>query len=108
MKVLYFYDEKNQFDHSKLVQDDAQIQQNSTFVAPENGLYEPITWDGSAWVGTAKEVWLKEHPVPTPEPTDQDKTNAAIMLQIARNKAVQNQFNAQAMLAIAANNGGID
>ncbi|VDG23651.1 hypothetical protein [Lactiplantibacillus mudanjiangensis] len=69
MKPLYFYDDNKEFDHIELVEADAPLQNNSTFVAPENGLYEPITWDGNSWSGITQEEWLSQHPVPTPVPT---------------------------------------
>ncbi|VDG18799.1 hypothetical protein [Lactobacillus backii] [Lactiplantibacillus mudanjiangensis] len=106
MKALYFYDENKEFDHIELVEDEAPIQERSTFVAPKNGLFEPITWDGEAWNGITEEEWLAAHPAPTPEPTEQDKTNAQILLQVATNKTAQDQFNAQALLQIAAIKGG--
>lgn len=33
-----------------------------TEIQPEEGLYEPIIFDGSKWVGTDKNIWDEEHP----------------------------------------------
>ena len=33
-----------------------------TEIKPQDGLYEPIFFDGEKWVGTDKEVWEDEHP----------------------------------------------
>lgn len=109
-KILYYWDEQTkELDHSEFFMTDDELPNplpdNATPVAPTNGLYEPIMWDGITWNGTDKDEWLAAHPVPVPEPSEQDKTNAALMLQIAQNKTAQDQFNAQAMLAIAAQNG---
>lgn len=73
MKALYFYDENKEFDHIELVEDEAPIQERSTFVAPKNGLFEPITWDGEAWNGITEEEWLAAHPAPTPVPTEEQQ-----------------------------------
>lgn len=109
-QILYFWNENKELDHSEFFMADDELPNplpdNATSVEPTNGLYEPITWDGTAWNGTDKDEWLAAHPVPAPEPSEQDKTNAALMLQIAQNKTAQDQFNAQAMFAIAAQNEG--
>ncbi|CAM3206089.1 hypothetical protein [Lactiplantibacillus plajomi] len=107
MAILYYWDEKKELNHSEFYQDElpTPMPSNATSVAPRNGLYEPITWNGETWVGTDKEVWLAAHPVSKPEPSAQDKANAALALQIAQNKAAQDKFNAQTMLALAQNGG---
>lgn len=110
-QILYYWDEFQHLEHSELYMDEADLPitlpTNATTIAPKNGLYEPISWNGSAWVGTTKTDWLAAHPVLASEPTDQDKTNASVMLQIAINKATQDQFNSQLLLQTASINGGV-
>ncbi|WP_436704210.1 hypothetical protein [Lactiplantibacillus plantarum] len=118
-KTLYFYNASTKiYDHSELVDVSDKVPDkvtnesgevlNVTTIRPDDGLYTPRKFDteNQTWLGTPKEEWLAAHPVPAPEPSEQDKTNAVLMLQIAQNKAAQDQFNAQAMLAIATQNGG--
>lgn len=109
-QTLYYWDESKHFSYSEFYLNEADVPTplpaNATTLAPESGLYEPISWDGSVWIGADKADWLAAHPAPTPEPTDQDKTNASLMLQIAQNKSEQEKFSAQVLLQIATLNGG--
>lgn len=113
MKLLYFYDEKSkQYDHSELFSDLTDetnsdnsskslhtlpnlLPDNATLVAPTNGLYEPITWDGTAWNGADKDEWLAAHPVPVPDPTAeqamimQQATDITQMKQMIMSQASQ-------------------
>lgn len=76
------YDQTSrEFKGSKLVDDDNYVvQAGETEIKPVDGLYEPVTWTGTTWVGTDKEVWqaaqdakqaeiLKEHPKLASKPT---------------------------------------
>lgn len=56
-KVVYLYDSSNTFTGSKLVDDNYVIQASETEVKPVDGLYTPITWNGTAWVGTDEKTW---------------------------------------------------
>lgn len=77
-KILYYWDQDKHFDHSEFFQNDEDVPNplpdNATAVAPVNGLYEPLTWNGASWDGTPKEDWLAAHPTPAPEPTSEQKT----------------------------------
>lgn len=118
MKVAYFYNSETKvYDHAELVKDGDTVPTSGTgtngealgvtMTRPADGLYEPRKFDtdGNVWTGAAKEDWLAAHPVPTPEPTAQEKANASMLLQIAQNKAAQDQFNAQTLLQIASMGG---
>lgn len=107
MKLIYFYNDQRQLDHSELVDDDYQLPANATDIRPADGLYEPLTFTGSAWTGVTREEWLANHPEPEPiEPSEQDKINAQLLMADATNKAAQDKFNAQIMLEIANAKGG--
>ena len=119
MKVAYFYNQETKvYDHAELVKDGDTAPTSGTgtngeslgvtLTRPADGLYDPRKFDvdGDVWTGDTKEHWLATHPSPTPEPTAQEQANAAMLLQIAQNKATQDQFNAQTLLQIASMNGG--
>lgn len=97
-KVVYMYDQTSrEFKGSKLVDDDNYVvQAGETEIKPTDGLYEPVTWTGTEWVGTDKEVWqeaqdatnqayLKEHPELAPHPTAEQQALTALAQQIADN-----------------------
>lgn len=98
-KAVYSWDKDNHFDTIKLVEDDYQLASNETFVKPEDGLYEPITWNGSTWVGTAKEDWEAAHPATPAEPSEGDQALNALGLQIAGIQKAQ-EATAQALNAL--------
>lgn len=76
-KILYYWDESKKLDHSEIFMTDADLPnplpETATFVAPDNGLYEPITWNGESWDGITQEAWLSQHPAPTPVPTTEQQ-----------------------------------
>ena len=119
MQVAYFYNlETKVYDHAELVKDGDPVPTSGTgangealgvtLTRPADGLYDPRKFDvdGDVWTGDTKEHWLATHPSPTPEPTAQEKANAAVLLQVAQNKAAQDKVNAQMILQIAKSNGG--
>lgn len=103
-KAVYSWDKDNHFDTIKLVEDDYQLASNETFVKPEDGLYEPITWNGSTWVGVSKEEWETKHPQNPIEPTVQQKLDAQTQIQLAqlmKQNKQQAALNAQLTIDIA-------
>ena len=62
MKAIYLYDTTSrEFKGSKTIDDDNYVAQaGETEIKPVDGLYEPVTWDGSKWVGTDQEFG-KQH-----------------------------------------------
>lgn len=55
-----------------------------TDIAPPEGLYEPIHFDGEKWVGTPYEEWLEQQPKFEVEeaPDDKDVLIADLTLQL--------------------------
>ncbi|MFC6170444.1 hypothetical protein [Loigolactobacillus jiayinensis] len=124
MKAIYLYDTtSHEFKNSKLVDDNYVVQAGETEIKPVDGLYEPVTWSGTTWVGTDKEVWqaaqeaeqsemLKEHPEEAPEPTAEQQALTALAQQIAdndNNTQTYLQSLAQSVTALATGttkNGG--
>ncbi|KRM92786.1 hypothetical protein [Loigolactobacillus rennini] len=96
-KLIYFYDNNKQFDHSELVDAATTVPANATDIRPTDGLYEPRTFNGK-WVGVTREEWLKNQPAPEPEePTDQEQAMAELTKQLAQTK--QTATDAQNALA---------
>ena len=107
MKAIYLYDTVTRiFKGSKLVDDDYILQSGETLIEPSEGLYDPkkFSEDGTAWVGTDKEVWqatqdeanqkyLKEHPEAAPQPTTDQQM---IMAQAQQLSTMQQMMMAQA------------
>lgn len=56
-KAIYTFDASNTFTGSKLVDDSYKLQSGETEVKPADGLYTPITWNGTTWVGTDQVTW---------------------------------------------------
>lgn len=118
-KVVYTYDDNNHFTGTKLVADDYEINGNETFVIVPNGQYQPSTWTGTAWVETPQADWeanqkaeqeayLKAHPELAPQPSADQQALAQLALTVAQNKTDQDKTNAQLLLATATSqiNGG--
>ena len=109
MKAIYLYDiASRKFQGSKLVDDDYIVQAGETEIKPTDGLYEPITWDGTQWVGTEQAVWqavqdesyqkyLKEHPEATPQPTAEEKQ----LSELIKVNSQQAALNAQLIKQVA-------
>lgn len=108
MKAIYTWNADNHFVGIKMVEDDYALKDGETFTKPKDGLYEPITHQGTypsdTWIGTSKEVWEANQPKIEIKPTDQQKLNAATNLQIAQLLAAnkqQVQLNAKLTVDIA-------
>jgi hypothetical protein len=93
-KAVYMYDDNNQFTNTKLVEDDYATTAGETEIKPIDGLYEPIAFDGTKWIGTDKAVWqatqdaayqeyLKEHPELAPHPSSEQQMINALGQQVA-------------------------
>lgn len=101
MKAVYTWDADKHFNGIKMVEDDYQLADNETFKKPQDGLYEPISWTGTDWVGTPKDAWEANQPKVEVKPTDQQKLNANVSLQLAQLAQAQKQqekINAQLTL----------
>ena len=84
MKYLYEYDpETKVFTHQIFEVEDDQSIENTTDIKPEDGLYEPIIFDGKKWSGITQEEFIEQNPPEPQEPTDQDEIIANITKQTA-------------------------
>lgn len=84
MKAVYSWDNDKHLDTINLVDDDYQLEPNETFTKPDDGLYEPISWTGSTWVGVSKEEWEAAHPATPAEPSEGDQALNLLGQQIAK------------------------
>lgn len=109
MKAIYLYDiTSREFKGSKLVNDDNYVvQAGETEIKPDNGLYEPVTWNGTTWLGTDQAVWqaaqdadyqeyLKEHPESAPQPSVEQQ-----IAELIKSNAQQTTLNAQLIKQLA-------
>lgn len=113
MKLIYKWDSQNIFSGTKLVEDDYTPAVNETFVAIPQPNLMPVKWTGSAWQSATQEehnAYVKQQQAlypqqqPSNEPTAQDKLNAQLTLDHAKQAKVnadQAKLNAQLTLDIA-------
>ena len=94
----------------KLIDTDYFDTEQYTDIQPPNGLYEPVHFNGSEWVGVSQKEWLMKRPKPEPiEPEPIEKVAANLQMQLKKSNIAQNQLqkqNAQMMLEIAKLKGG--
>lgn len=82
-KVIYTYDKDSKvFTGSDFILDSQELTEGQTVVEPEQGLYQPMTFDGTKWVGTDKDAYdaeqekvrqeyLKDNPIPLTKADEQ-------------------------------------
>ena len=104
MKAIYLYDTTSrEFKNSSMVDDNYVVQAGETEIKPDNGLYEPVTWNGTAWVGTDQAVWqaaqeakqaelLKTNPELVPQPTVEQQQIADLIKSNAQQMALNAQL----------------
>lgn len=98
LKRVYHLDNNGQLVNYDLVPEDYIAGENETCTPQPEGLYEPITFNGTEWVGVSRDEWLKNQPVPEPlEPSAQDQMIADLTKQLA--KATQTATAAQSAVA---------
>lgn len=56
----------NEFTGITQIPQGSALKANQTFTKPEDGLYQPMKFNGATWIGTPKEEWEKAHPVEVP------------------------------------------
>lgn len=103
MKQVFYYDQTSkQLTHIGIVDDNADLPANATFVQPQNGLFDPLTWTGTDWVGVSQAEWENNQPAPVSvTPTAEQKFQAQLALQMATMQKNQAEFNAQVLLQLA-------
>lgn len=111
MKIIYQYGADMVFTGTDIVADDYQPQAGETFAAIPQPNLMPVKWTGSAWQSATQEehdAYVKQQQAQRPqrnvEPTAQDKLNAQLTLDNAKQAQVnanQAKLNAQLTLDIA-------
>lgn len=113
MKLVWKYDleTKELIGNGVEVGDDYALKVNETFVIPQEGLLEPIVFNGSEWTGANFDDWIADQQnlknpsdadYVIPMTTEQDKINAQLLQQAA----AQQITNAAIVKQIATIKGG--
>lgn len=94
--LIYCFDETTkEFAYTDVIDDDAQVPENATTIAPVNtdgtGMYAP-SWNGTEWVSMTKEEFDKEfaqqqRPDNVPAISETQKQEAQQMLAFAKLQA---------------------
>lgn len=114
MKLLYYYDPSTKQmidDQITTVDDDFKItdEKNATLVAPEQGLYTPLTFDADKqqWTGVTRDEWLDNLPPEEPaEPTNQEQIIAKLTAQLAQATAQTQHAISELTKQVATLKGG--
>ncbi|MBO2727154.1 hypothetical protein [Lactiplantibacillus plantarum] len=103
MKQVFYYDQTSkQLTHIGIVDDNADLPDNATFVQPQNGMFDPLTWTGTDWVGVSQAEWENNQPAPVSATlTTEQKFQAQLALQMATMQEKQAEFNAQVLSQLA-------
>ena len=93
MKLVWKYDlaTKGLIGNGVEVADDYPLKDGETFATPKEGLFPPITFNGTEWEGTTFEDWLKANPV-TPEPSQLQQVVMQQSAQIVQMQALIMQY----------------
>lgn len=93
MKLVWKYDLKTKglIGNGVEVADDYALKDGETFATPEEGLFSPITFNGTKWEGVAFEDWLKENQV-APEPSQLQQIVMQQSAQIVQMQALIMQY----------------
>lgn len=100
--VVYEFDptKDNVYTGTNYIPQGAVLASNQTFVKPADGLYQPMRFNGTTWIGTPKEEWEKAHPAPEQKPSAAQIAQATTIKDIAQLKvdhSGQQSLNAQLM-----------
>lgn len=93
-------DKNNEFTGVAMIPEGAVLKANQTFVKPKDGLYQPMRFNGTEWIGTPQEEWEKANPVPEQKPSATQIAQATAIKDIAQLKvdhSGQQSLNAQLM-----------
>lgn len=111
IKQIYFYDGT---PFLTMENKDGELEypkEQWTDIAPPEGLYEPIHFDGEKWIGTPYEEWLEQQPKFEVEetPNDKDILIADLTLQLMETQGVvSNLQNDIASLTLQVLEGNIN
>ncbi|MGM9908913.1 MAG: hypothetical protein ACI31O_03640 [Limosilactobacillus vaginalis] len=87
--IAYEFDSEqdNLYKGVAFIPQGAVLAPNQTFVKPQDGLYQPMRFNGIEWVGTPKEEWDKAHPAPVTKPSETTLAMNALGQQLVQAKA---------------------
>lgn len=93
--VVYEFDptKDNVYTGTNYIPQGAVLASNQTFVKPADGLYQPMRFNGTTWVGTPKEEWEKAHPAPVAKPSETTLAMNALGQQLVQAKAESDKTN---------------
>lgn len=93
--VVYEFDptKDNVYTGTSYIPQGAVLASNQTFVKPADGLYQPMRFNGTTWVGTPKEEWEKAHPAPVAKPSETTLAMNALGQQLVQAKAESDKTN---------------
>ena len=93
IKQIYFYDGT---PFLVMENKDGELEypkEQWTDIAPPEGLYEPIHFDGEKWVGTPYEEWLEQQPkIEVEEAPDDKDFNSRFNITINGNAKYSSKF----------------
>ena len=100
--VVYEFDptKDNVYTGTSLIPQGAVLASNQTFVKPADGLYQPMRFNGTTWIGTPKEEWEAAHPAPKMEPSASQIAQANTLKDVAQLQVAhtnQQKLNADLM-----------
>lgn len=93
--VVYEFDptKDNVYTGVNFIPQGAVLSVNQTFTKPEDGLYQPMKFNGTTWIGTPKEEWDKAHPAPVAKPSETTLAMNALGQQLVQAKAESDKTN---------------
>lgn len=100
--VVYEFDptKDNVYTGTNYIPQGAVLASNQTFVKPADGLYQPMRFNGTTWIGTPKEEWESAHPAPKMEPSASQIAQANTLKDVAQLQVAhtsQQKLNADLM-----------
>lgn len=100
--VVYEFDptKDNVYTGTNYIPQGAVLASNQTFVKPADGLYQPMRFNGTTWIGTPKEEWEAAHPAPKMEPSTSQIAQANTLKDVAQLQVAhtnQQKLNADLM-----------
>lgn len=86
-------DKNSEFTGVAMIPEGAVLKANQTFVKPKDGLYQPMRFNGTEWIGTPQEEWEKAHPAPVAKPSETTLAMNALGQQLVQAKAESDKTN---------------
>ncbi|EHJ08448.1 hypothetical protein [Staphylococcus simiae] len=100
-KIVYLYNGEQWLAFKK---DDGEYDYPDdewTEVEPPAGIYTPMYFNGSEWIGATKEEWEQSLPKPEPiVPTDNEKIIANLQMQLMKSNMERTQMQKQLAMSL--------